>query len=75
MDGVLGVIWWDTEDGRHYRCQGSGSKYRRFYQWVKQTSYRCTGEDFPWDFFVFDDLDDHDLLVKEFPGDVWEDSQ
>ena len=73
-DDVLGIIWWDDQDGRHYRCRGIGRKYRHFYdKWVKTSSYRCTNEDFPWDYFVFDDPDDHARLINDFLGDVWED--
>lgn len=74
-DDILGIIWWDAEDGRHYRCRGIGPKYEHFYIWCKYTSYRCTSEDWPWDYFVFDDPNDHGRLVMEFPSDVWEDSK
>lgn len=73
---ILGIIWWDADDGRHYRCRGFGIKYRYFYdRWIKTTSYRCTSEDWPWDFFVFDDPNDHERLIQEFPGDVSEDKE
>jgi hypothetical protein len=72
---VLGILWYDGEDGiRHYRSRGFGPKYKRFYTWIKSSSYRCTGDDMPWDYFVFDDPNDHERLVADFPGDVWHDS-
>ena len=74
-DDVLGIIWWDDENGRHYRCRGFGPKYEHFYLWAKHSSYRCTSTDWPWDFFVFDDPNDHDRLIREFPCDVWEDTE
>lgn len=75
VDDVLGVYWWRDDDGViHYRARGIGSKYIRFYSWLEKTSYRCTGEDWPWDFFVFDNPADHDKMVAEFGKDVYEDT-
>lgn len=72
--GVLGVVWWISDDGiRKYGCRGSGEKYKQFYIWLKDTSYRCTSTDWPWDYFVFEDVNDHEKLTQEFPNDVWED--
>ena len=71
---VLGVYWWREEDGSiHYRARGIGPKYSRFYEWLHKTSYRCTSTDWPWDFFVFDDPEDHQRLINEFGFDVMED--
>lgn len=66
------VYYYTGNDGLiHYRCRGVGSKYNYFYEeWIKQSSYRCTGDDMPWDYFVFDDPNDHERLVYDFPGDV-----
>lgn len=72
---VLSIIWHDDENRtRHYRCRGYGPRYRRFYMWIKTSSYRCTGDDMPWDYFVFDDPKDYERLVADFPGDVWQDA-
>lgn len=68
---VMGIIWVFKPDGtRGYRCRGIGPTYDRFYQeWVPQSSYRCTGDDWPWDYFVFDDERDHAILLMDF-GDI-----
>jgi hypothetical protein len=75
MDDVLVIIYYDDENGiRHYRCSGAGYRYRKLYsEWFPTSSYRCTDEDFPWDYFVFDDSNDYDRLVHDFPACVSED--
>jgi hypothetical protein len=72
---VIGFYWWWEDGVRHYRCRGIGPKYTDFYHnWIPTSSYRCTGDDWPWDFFVFDDPADHERLIAKFPDDVVEDS-
>jgi hypothetical protein len=74
MTDVLGIIWWDDDGVRKYRCCGTGEKYQKFYrEFVPNSSYRCTSTDFPWDFFVFDNPQDHERLISAFPGDVSKD--
>ncbi len=75
-DGSLVIYWWHKDDNSiGYRCRGHGSIYASFYnKWILTSSYRSTGEDFPWDFFVFDDLDDHERLIKDYPNCVFEDN-
>lgn len=75
MTGVLGIIWWKEENGNiKYRCRGIGPDYMDFYlNWIPTTSYRCTSSDFPWDYFVFDNPEDHDRLLREYPNNVWKD--
>lgn len=72
---VIGIFWWnDPETGVKYRCRGTGKKYDDFYnKWVPKSSYRCIGVDWPWDFFVFDNHDDHFKLLNDYPNDVFED--
>jgi hypothetical protein len=72
---ILFIRWWKNEDGSiHYRCRGIGSKYVDFYRsWIPNSSYRCTSEDFPWDYFVFDNPEDHDRLLRDYQNDVGED--
>jgi hypothetical protein len=71
---VMGIYWW-VEDGiKHYRCRGIGPKYTKFYrEWIPSSSYKPTGEDWPWDYFIFTNPEDHNRLVADFPGDVIED--
>lgn len=75
-DGVLGINWNrygnDMPHGVTYECRGIGPIYERFYEWTKTTSYRCTGIDWPWDFFVFDDPKDHDRMMELFGEHVRE---
>ena len=78
MSNVLGIVWYDDKENniRRYRCRGVGEKYTKFYrEWVPKSSYKCTGSDFPWDYFIFKDSKDHDRLVNDFPGDVFEDKE
>jgi hypothetical protein len=75
VDDVMGVAWYREGDSIHYAARGTGPKYKRLYEWLmKESSYRCTGEDWPWDYFVFDNPADHDRLITEFGADVYEDS-
>ncbi len=74
---VIGFSWYINEDGiREYGCRGTGPRYDKFYhEWIKDSSYRCIRVDFPWDIFVFDNPEDHDRLVKDFPNDVYEEEE
>lgn len=65
------VIYFNA-DTSTYRCRGTmASEYSRFYnQWVLKSSYRCTYENFPWDHFVFDNPEDHEKLLRDFPNIV-----
>ena len=73
---VLGINWHrygkDMPHGVAYECRGIGPTYKRFYEWLSTTSYRCTGEDWPWDFFVFDDAKDHDRMMELFGAHIVE---
>lgn len=72
-DDVIGFPWWWKDGIRHYGCRGIGPKYTYFYRvFAPSSSYRSTSEDFPWDYFVFDDPADHERLVSLYPNDVWE---
>ena len=70
----MGVVWYRDGDTIRYAARGIGLKYKRLYEWLNKSSYRCTGVDWPWDLFVFDDPKDHDRLIAEFGDDVYEDS-
>ena len=75
-DGVVGINWHrygeNTPHGIQYECRGIGPVYKRVYEWLNKSSYRCTGQDWPWDFFVFDDPKDHDRLIEKFGEHVSE---
>lgn len=74
-DGVVGINFRRNKiiNSIHYEARGNGPKYRRLYEWLNKSSYRCTGDDWPWDFFVFDDPKDHErLLSSEFGKDIRE---
>jgi hypothetical protein len=71
---VLGIYWWVENGIKHYRCRGIGQKYTKFYnEWIPFSSYKSTGNDWPWDFFIFNNSDDHDRLIADFQNDVIED--
>ena len=76
-DEYMIIYWWHGDDGsKKYRCSGTGKKYTDFYRnWIPQSSYRCTSSDWPWDFFVFDNPDDHAKLIQAYPEDVWQDEE
>lgn len=70
------IFWWTEDDNKiHYRCRGTGAVYRSFYEWLKTTSYRCTHDDWPWDYFVFDNEKDSMRLMTAFGEYVKEDTQ
>jgi len=73
---VIGIVWWKEKDGTiKYGCRGTGPKYRNFYaNWVPNSSYRCTSTDWPWDYFVLDNPDDHDRILKDYADDIYEDN-
>jgi hypothetical protein len=69
----FGIGWHFQEDGtKKYYCRGTGDKYKYFYDvWVKFSSYRCVGVDWPWDMFVFDNPKDHERLIRDHPDSVY----
>jgi hypothetical protein len=67
---ILAIYCWDEGDIRHYRSKGIGKKYDELYRWIYTTSYKCTSEDMPWDYFIFQDPADHDRLIEKFGDDV-----
>lgn len=34
--------------------------------WIPNSSYKCTSDDFPWDYFVFTDPSDHWSLLRDY---------
>lgn len=71
-NNVLGINYHIESDGtKIYQCTGAGPKYERFYNvWLPSSSYRSIKQDFPWDVFVFDNPEDHERLVRDYPDDV-----
>ena len=58
-ENILTIIHWqDEENVNHFGCRGIGEDYRRFYEWLRTTSYKCTSEDWPWDYFIFTSPED-----------------
>lgn len=74
---ILLIIWWLSQDNEiHYRCSGIGPTYTKLYkEWFPKSSYRCVCDDFPWDYFVFDNQEDHQRLLKDYDGFVIEDEK
>lgn len=68
-DNVLGIYYSiDAEGVKHYRCRGMGRDYMLFYGWIgRSRSYRCTHEDFPWDYFIIRDPEE-DREMNELFG-------
>lgn len=58
-DSSLGIIaWWSEERGCNmFRIRGVGPRYDALYAWLNgpKCSARSVGDDWPWDFIVFDD--------------------
>lgn len=73
MTNLLVIYYNKSPSGYQYRCSGGGEAYTKFYRWVDATSYRCTHDDFPWDYFVFDNPADHQKLLDEFSPYVIDD--
>lgn len=72
------IMWVTFTKGTpiHYRCRGVGETYNYFYRvWVPKSSYKCTSEDFPWDYFIFTDPADHQRLLEDFPDCVEEEEE
>lgn len=74
---MIGIPYWttDTDDKIHYGCKGSGPRYIEFYEWIKTTSYKCTSEDFPWDYFIFEDPKDDAEILIQFGDCMWNDDE
>ena len=67
-ENILSIIQWkDEEDVQHFGCRGVGENYSRFYAWLRTTSYKCTSDDFPWDYFIFTNPQDS-VKLQEYWG-------
>jgi hypothetical protein len=69
---VLAINYYIESDGaKKYECRGFGYKYEKFFNvWVPSSSYRFVHMDFPWVIFVFDNPEDHERLIRDYPDDV-----
>lgn len=69
---IMVVYYSKTDNGIKYRCGGYGSTYDHFYnKWIPSSSYQCTSVDFPWDYFIFRDPEDHQRLLDDYPNCVF----
>lgn len=59
---------YEDEDGKTvYGCRGIGPSYADFYnKWLPHTSYKCVREDFPWDYFIFENPEDEKMFIEEY---------
>jgi hypothetical protein len=54
---------------RCYGCRGMGPRYQEFYKWVRTNSYKCVGDDMPWDYFVFAAFADENEFLDNYSED------
>ena len=75
-ENILSIIHWhDEENVEHFGCRGTGEHYCRFYEWLRTTSYKCTADDWPWDYFIFTNLQDSVTLHKQWGMYIMHDDQ
>lgn len=67
---VLGFCAYITDGQRHYGCRGQGRDYDQFYASLAGTSYKCTREDWPWDYFYFTDIKDEQKFLKKYSAQI-----
>jgi hypothetical protein len=63
---ILGFNSFIHNGERHYGCRGLGKDYSAFYAWVSTTSYHCTSDDWPWDYFIFKDPKDEEQFLSRY---------
>jgi hypothetical protein len=56
------------EDGKTvYGCRGLGPTYDELYlEFIPNSSYECVREDFPWDYFIFNDENDEQKFIEKY---------
>lgn len=68
---VLGFVAFIKNGERRYGCRGTGKDYDDFYgRFLNGKSYKCTSEDFPWDYFIFTDIKDEQRFLKEYSSKI-----
>lgn len=66
-DDILCFCTYTSGDTTVYGCRGMGPTYLNFYnEWVPKTSYKCVRDDFPWDYFVFEDSTDEEEFIEKY---------
>ena len=65
-DNTIGFCSFVDGGVRYYGCRGHGKDYDDFYRWIHSTSYKCTSEDFPWDHFVFTNINDEQIFLSKY---------
>ena len=70
---VLGFNSFIAQDGnRHYGCRGIGADYDEFYdKFLVGKSYKSTSEDWPWDYFIFLDINDEQLFLEKYSNLIY----
>lgn len=60
------------ENGKRvYGCRGIGNKYNFFYHtFITRLSYKCLYVDFPWDYFIFEDINDEQKFLEKYSKDI-----
>lgn len=74
MTEKLGFIVIESPDGEPYYGLhiNADPRYIEFYEWAYARSYQCVNENFPWDYFVFNDDDDRDEFLSIYAEDFIE---
>lgn len=64
---VIGFCCFIEDDKRIYGCRGIGDEYNFFYHnFITGLSYKSLYVDFPWDYFMFRDINDEQKFLKEY---------
>ena len=75
-EDALSIIHWvDEQNVVHYGCRGFGETYKKFYEWLSTTSYKCTSNDWPWDYFIFTNYHDCAKLHEYWGMYIMQDDQ
>jgi hypothetical protein len=68
---VIGFVAFITDGVRHYGCRGIGRRYSEFYnKFIVGKSYKCTTEDWPWDYFYFTDIKDEQTFLQKYSAEI-----
>lgn len=71
---ILIFTYLDEDGTRIFRCRGStGRTYQLLYEKLYKSSYKCVAEDFPWDYWIFEDKRDEESFLECFKWFIVED--